>query len=177
MSLDPFASIPEHPARPAEERPELERKGTKIPLTGEGVKKRRHHDYESDSRKMWRERGYLYDKCSYKQQYTNKSHDLFGFGDGIAIGNGELVIVQTTSKKAKSAHITKILTEDWSIGAGYKFTILDAVVRALNLPNVRVVLCCWEQPGGKGTKWVCEETEVTEELLYEWKSRRDRRAS
>lgn len=173
---DPFAPIPEHPVRPEDERPDMERKGKKIPLSGEGVKKKRHADYESMSRDLWRGRGYHYDKVSFTQPYTGKSHDLYGFADAMATGNGEAVLVQTTSHKAKSAHVSKWLRDDWAVFGGHRFPILETMVRLIAVPGVRIVLCCWHQPGGHGTKWLCEETVIDESFLYEAQSRRERSA-
>jgi len=170
LDYDPFGQDTTINRAP-DDRPEIE------PKKITAGKKRKKIDYESMSRKLWRDRGYFYDKCSFTQPYTGKSHDLFGFGDAIAVKEGDLVIVQTTSKNAKSEHIRKWLTEHWALFGGHKFSILDAIRYSISAQGVRFVFCCWFQPDGAGTKWVCEETEVTTELLDEWLAKRAKRAS
>jgi len=171
VSFDPFTFSPGAKVRPESERPELERKGKKIPLNGE-TKRRKKIDYESMSRALWRERGYIYDKASFTQPYTGKSHDLYGCIDSVAMGHGETVFVQTTSKAAKSAHVKKYLTENWALFGGHAFPILDALRLIASQPHCRFVMCCWHQPGGPGTRWVCEETEVTHSVIDSWLDKR-----
>ena len=58
--------------------------------------------------KLLRERGYIVATVEYYNSFTRRKHDLFGCIDLLAIGNGETLAVQVTSKSNMSARIRKI---------------------------------------------------------------------
>lgn len=177
MSLDPFASIPEHPVRPAEERPEL--KGAKgfDPIAGP-PKRRTKVNAEGLTRELYRKRGYVYGRTETLESHFTGGFgvkkDLFGIVDGIAVGNGEVVFVQATTKSQKSAHVVKLMTGTFKIGNGNPTPILP-VVRGIVAAGCRFVIVLWDQPGGHGSRYEVEEVEVTLELLDAWQAKRDRR--
>lgn len=55
-----------------------------------------------------REQGYIVATVEYYNAYTKRKHDLFGCIDLLAIGNGETIAVQVTSKSNLSARRHKI---------------------------------------------------------------------
>lgn len=55
-----------------------------------------------------REQGYIVATVEYYNAYTKRKHDLFGCIDLLAIGNGETIAVQVTSKSNLSARKHKI---------------------------------------------------------------------
>ena len=73
-------------------------------------------------------------------------HDLFGFVDILALGDGEVVAVQTTTTKNVPAHIRKIARAEH--------------LAALQRAGVRLVVHGWSQPNGPGTRWHVEEVDV-----------------
>lgn len=171
--FDPFAEIPGVEPRPEGERPELERKGARIPLTGE-KRRAKKPDYESLSREHWRARGYVYHRCQqFVQTFHGGAHaggvfvDLFGCVDAIAIGpEGEIVFVQTSSLGQKPEKKRKVMRDTFG-GTGKKIPILEVVSR-IAAGHARYVICLWDQPGGFGTKWACTEIDVTSDLLAKW---------
>ncbi len=58
--------------------------------------------------KMMRDQGYTVATVEYFNYYTKRKKDLFGCIDIIAIGNGETVAIQVTSKSNMSARVKKI---------------------------------------------------------------------
>lgn len=62
--------------------------------------------------KMMRDQGYTVDVVESYNAYTRRKKDLFGCIDIIAIGNGETVAIQVTSKSNMSARIKKIEASD-----------------------------------------------------------------
>jgi len=63
------------------------------------------------SLKYLRERGFTVAITEHWNHYTQRRMDLFGFGDLLAVGNGCIILVQTTSGANTAARITKIKTE------------------------------------------------------------------
>lgn len=57
---------------------------------------------------LLRERGYIVATVEHYNAFTKRKHDLFGCIDLLAIGNGETVAVQVTSKSNLSARRNKI---------------------------------------------------------------------
>jgi len=55
-----------------------------------------------------KEQGYMVATVEYYNAYTRRKHDLFGCIDLLAIGNGETLAIQVTSKSNMSARIKKI---------------------------------------------------------------------
>jgi hypothetical protein len=60
------------------------------------------------SRKLLEEQGYTVATVEYYNSFTKRKHDLFGCIDLLAIGNGETLAIQVTSKSNMSARIHKI---------------------------------------------------------------------
>lgn len=58
--------------------------------------------------KHLREQGYLVATVEYYNAFTKRKHDLFGVIDILAIGNGETLAIQVTSRSNMSARIKKI---------------------------------------------------------------------
>lgn len=58
--------------------------------------------------KMMRDQGYMVATVEYYNAYTRRKNDLFGCIDLLAIGNGETIAIQVTSKSNMSARIKKI---------------------------------------------------------------------
>lgn len=132
---------------------------------------------ESRTREHYRDLGYTYDRLeSYEAHYGAPfpiKRDCYGILDAVAVGHGELLFLQSTTLGGKSAHITKLLTKKYRIGGnGLEVPIIDAVVELTKVPGVRILLCCWHQPTGFGGRWQLDETEVTPDLIQEWKKRR-----
>lgn len=160
MISDPFADIP-GATRPEKPLPSAKRakagdvRNTKV-------------NPESLTRKLWRDRGYIYGRTETLESHYGGTFgikkDLFGIVDAIAIGNGEVVFLQSTTIKQKSSHLSKIINGSWKIGNGIPSPILDAV-RAILQSKARLIFCLWHQPGGPKTRWVCEELEITEMVI------------
>lgn len=62
--------------------------------------------------KMMRDQGYMVATVEYFNAYTKRKYDLFGCIDLLAIGNGETIAIQVTSKSNMSARIKKIEASD-----------------------------------------------------------------
>lgn len=58
--------------------------------------------------------GYMPWVVEHWNSFTRRRNDLFGFGDILAIGHGEIVIVQTTSTGNMSARQKKILANPYA---------------------------------------------------------------
>ena len=55
-----------------------------------------------------RQRGYTCEVVERWNPYARIRQDLFGFGDVICLGDGEVILVQTTSGSNMAARIAKI---------------------------------------------------------------------
>lgn len=64
------------------------------------------------SRKLLESEGYTVATVEYYNAFTKRKHDLFGCIDLLAIGNGETIAIQVTSKSNMSARIRKIEDSD-----------------------------------------------------------------
>ncbi len=62
--------------------------------------------------KMMRDQGYMVATVEYYNAFTKRKHDLFGCIDLLAIGNGETIAIQVTSKSNMSSRIKKIEEND-----------------------------------------------------------------
>lgn len=139
-------------------------------------------DLESRTREWCRANGYVYGKCQSLQSVWNPagggpsmvSKDVCGFVDGIAVGNGELLLVQTTTRGQKAPHIRKMATGTFKIGNGKETPCIDAVLEILKVPGVRLVLFLWDQPGGPDTRWRLEQVQITHGLISEALGRKRR---
>lgn len=58
--------------------------------------------------KHLKEQGYLVATVEHYNSFTRRKHDLFGCIDLLAIGNGETLAIQVTSRSNMSARIKKI---------------------------------------------------------------------
>lgn len=78
--------------------------------------------------------------------FTRRRVDLYNFGDIIAIGNGEIAIVQVTSRNNLSSRRQKILDNPhahaWVMNGG------------------TIYLYGYDQPKGKGTRYRLKEETV-----------------
>lgn len=61
--------------------------------------------------KHFRDLGYMVQVVEKYNAHSRKRHDLFGFGDVLAIGEGRTVMVQVTSGSNVAARMTKIKGE------------------------------------------------------------------
>lgn len=160
VMLNPFDEIPEAT------RPEAVLPSSKRAKSGKSRKTK--VSTESLTRKLWRNRGYIYGRTETLDSHFTAGFgikkDLFGIIDAIAIGCGEVVFLQSTTLKQQSSHLSKIIKGTYKIGNGKAFPILDAV-RALLQSNARLVFCLWHQPGGSKTRWECKELEITEDVI------------
>lgn len=173
---DPFGEDTQT-VRPAEERGELQ------PHKISAGAKQKRVNYEEKTRKLWRdERGYCYYPF---QHFVSAGHfyggnaagqfrDGFGCIDAVAIGHGEVVFLQTSSLKQKSAKKDKVLRGTYKIGGTKEYPIVEVIARIAGIPNVRYVLCLWEQ---EGRFWKPTEIDVTADLLATWGSKRERRTA
>jgi hypothetical protein len=108
------------------------------------------------------------EKVEYWNSFAKKRHDLFGFGD-ILVGGPDagFVIVQVTTRKQMSARRRKILGKlqvgdrNPQSSADYRVSCLLSWLRA----GGRVLVQGWDQPEGRGTRWMLTEWEITEDLL------------
>lgn len=62
--------------------------------------------------KLLREQGYQVANVESYNAFTKRKHDLYGCIDLLAIGNGETLAVQVTSKSNMKARINKIADAD-----------------------------------------------------------------
>ena len=62
--------------------------------------------------KHLRQQGYTVATVEYYNYFTKRKHDLFGCIDLLAIGNGETLAIQVTSKSNMSTRIKKIENND-----------------------------------------------------------------
>ena len=98
----------------------------------------------SRSLKKLRDDGYLAEVVEQYNYFAKKRKDLFEFIDILAIKDGVVLGVQTTSYSNVSARKTKILeSEAWG-----------RVVAA----NIKVVIHGWHK---KANRWVCREVDLT----------------
>lgn len=135
-----------------------------------GKKKIKQSDLESLTRNLLRKQGYVYGRTE-TVGYTGLKNDLFGFLDGIAIGENEILFVQTTSRSNRAAHIKKMATGFFKIGNGHETPCFDASSRMAKNPNCKLVIILWDQPNGAGAAWRHEMEEVTLEMLIEYRER------
>lgn len=61
---------------------------------------------------LFEERGYQCDTVESYNAFTRRKKDLFGLFDIVAIGKGETVAIQLTSKSNMSARVKKISNSD-----------------------------------------------------------------
>jgi hypothetical protein len=127
-------------------------------------------DLESKTRELYRNAGYTYDKAEHYGYSGNRS-DLFGFVDGVAAGNGEIVFIQTCRKKDRAAHLRKMATGGFKLGNGSPTDCYPAAKAICECLGTHLVLVMWDQPEGPGTRWRHEIEEVTAETLDGYRAR------
>lgn len=91
------------------------------------------------TRKQLLEDGYHVQVVEHYDHHTRRRYDLFGVIDVLAIGHGETLAVQATSRKNGSSRRRKTLGSP----------TLEAMLRA----GWRVELWLWDQPGGPRTAY------------------------
>lgn len=135
------------------------------------AKRVKRADLESKTRELFRSLGYIYDRCEHFGYSGNRS-DLFGFVDGIAVKEGQILFLQTTSRSNKAVHLRKMATGEFRIGGGGNpKPCFEAAKAILATPNAHLLLIVWDQPDGAGTRWRHDITEVTMELLTQYRER------
>lgn len=77
--------------------------------------------------------------------FTKRRHDLFGFADIIALGDGMIMVVQTTTRSNIAARIQKIRASD----------LLPIVLKA----GIIVEVHGWRK---EGARWRIEKRRITE---------------
>ena len=95
--------------------------------------------YNSRSLQTLRDLGFTAQVVERYDAYTRRRHDLFGIIDILAVGNGETLAVQVTSRSNMSSRRNKMNGDP----------ILAELLRA----GWRVELWGWDQPGGSRTRW------------------------
>jgi hypothetical protein len=116
-------------------------------------------DLESKTRELLRSAGYVYGRTE-SVGYGGVKKDLFGFCDGVAIGNGEVLFVQTCAKGDVSKRIKKMATGTFKIGNGKETPCIEASAEMASVQGCRLVIIAWSQPGGAGTRWQWEMIDV-----------------
>lgn len=80
-------------------------------------------------KKHWQDIGYIIAKVEYFNSFTKRSHDMFGIFDFVAVGCGEVVFIQVTSRSNMSARVRKIEDDENA-----------ATVAACRDANVRIIV-------------------------------------
>ena len=115
------------------------------------------------SRAKWRERGYRICKLETVNAFSKivRYNDFFGFGDLAAVKEGELVIIQITSRAGIHGRVTKMREETTGDGQ-WEFPIREAIRLLLSVPGIRIVIDGWYKEKNRRK---CREVEITNELL------------
>lgn len=168
---DPFEDGSELPPRKFTDKDADRAHALRLKRDQSARRKVKRADLESKTRELYRQAGYVYDKTEHFGYSGNRS-DLFGFVDGIAVKDGEIVFLQTSSRSNKANHLRKMATGEFRIGGGGNpKPCFEAAKAILSVPNAHLVLIVWDQPGGPGTLWRHEITEVTIDVLEEYRAR------
>lgn len=93
---------------------------------------------------LLREQGYTAEVVERWNAFAKVRHDLFGFIDIIAVGNGQTIAVQTTSKSNMNARLKKIAESP----------SLPEILRS----NWKVVIHGWAKD--KNNKWQVKVLEI-----------------
>lgn len=106
------------------------------------------------------------EKVEYWNSFAKKRHDLFGFADVLVAGpDAGTIYVQVTTRGCMSARRQKILgkpqrsDKDPEGAAKARYSRVLSCLRS----GARILVQGWDQPGGKGTKWVLTEWEITDD--------------
>jgi hypothetical protein len=98
----------------------------------------------SRSLEVLRERGYMAAVTEKWNPYARIRQDLFGIVDLVAVGKGELVMVQTTSASNVSSRLKKIAD--------------SPVLPLLREAGVRLLVHGWRKKKGR---WVLREEDIS----------------
>lgn len=98
--------------------------------------------------KKWRAAGYQCAIVEYWHSFTKTRRDMFGLFDIVAIGNGEVVFIQTTSRDNIASRI-------WKIEDPKNHDLICAIREA----GVRIVAEGWGKMASG--KWECREVDVS----------------
>jgi hypothetical protein len=93
---------------------------------------------------LFKERGYLCDTVESYNAFTKRKKDLFSIFDILAIGNGETIGIQITSKSNMSSRIRKISESEF----------LPELVRS----NWKILVLGWYKK--ENGRWDCKEVEL-----------------
>lgn len=83
--------------------------------------------------KYYRDAGYICDVAETFNHFSNTRKDLFGFVDYVAVREGELLLIQATSRGNMSSRRKKMRG-------------IEAMPLLASVPGVRVVLIGWDKP-------------------------------
>lgn len=97
-----------------------------------------------------RSEGYLAAVVEHWNMHAKIRQDLFGFIDVLAIGHGETVGVQSTSRANISSRINKIEGDEYADALAF---MRDA--------NWKILVHGWDQPKGKGTTYRLKEVDLS----------------
>lgn len=133
-------------------------------------------DLESRTRELLRSMGYVYARTEH-YSWSGRKSDLFGFVDGVAVGEHDVLFVQTCARSDRAAHVKKMAAGTFSMGGGSDYSRREVSDRLVSKVDVRLALVLWDQPGGPGTKWRHEIELVSRETLHECDARARKRGA
>lgn len=96
------------------------------------------------SLRKWKELGYECHIVEHYDYWAKRKKDLFGFADILALGQNEVVVIQTTSASNLASRITKIANAEH--------------VGAVRKAGIKIVAEGWRK-GKEG--WVCNERDLS----------------
>lgn len=133
------------------------------------------------SRRHWREQGYYVETTEKTIRVGKRTwrEDLHGFGDLVAVGEGETlaidstsgvvypqmeyVLIQVTSSSNVAARVKKITEGEETIGKGqWERPVRDVALDFLSIPGHRIVVEGWRKKKGQ---YVRREVEITKDDL------------
>lgn len=94
--------------------------------------------------KYYRDKGYEVHNAEQYNAFSQRKNDLFGFVDYVAVGHGELLMIQATSVSNMAARRKKI-------------RLSPVFPMLLDVPGVRVLLIGWRKVNNR---WVAKEEEM-----------------
>ena len=152
--FDPFDGIPDHPVRPKEERPELERHGKKILAEGEGDPKRaKPKDFGPMTVKHFEKLGAVVAPAQHFHQRWGGGgfyRDMFGIVDHVAVMPfGDVYFLQSTSKSHVREHVRKVSRGTFGPSKDNQSPILSFVERLWQNPRAKLVVVGWEKTGAR----------------------------
>jgi len=148
----PFSSSPDPFAGPGAQASDFDVRASRLAvretcdLVGKKPRKK-PADLNPLERRWFEEHGWTFERCEHKGAFDGRKHDLWTFGDWLAVRGDETLIVQTCRKhdmnnrENKARAVPELAA--WLSGGGRRFVIHG-----------------WHQPGGKGRRWELVEREV-----------------